>query len=727
MSELFADAKWIWAKEELSADKDDVVIVRREFSLEKPPKKAVARIAAENRYFLAVNGREVIADGGVLRTGNPGHSYYDETDIADYLVKGSNVISAVVIYYGANATGAVTYGHAGFLFECPDIGISSDENFTLYRDRAFSAAPSVPDSPSSGITVKYDATMEGMLTGYKKAEFRSNLFSPAGVVCEYGCEPWGELLPRPVPLYTGKCVEKAKKTEKKTGVVSGDRYADVYTVTLPTAMNVYPRLSVTATSGDRIEVRSDRYEVKGCFDDEGKTTANFRLEYVCKSEAQTFEFPQSVFGEKLIFSVPSGVKVQALGYRESLYGSKESGSLATDDGFLGLLYSKCADTLLACMRESFVDTPERGGAILPAAAAIGADCAMYLMEDGGLPLTEKIMTDMLELVENDVLYSNVYGEKKEIPSQTLIALSEFGFAARYYAYVGMNDRLKDFTLAALRYLAKWDMGEDGLVARRRGDAVECDKLYNCDKKIIINMLYHSALRNVKTLMEAAGDTSQSGFLSDRETSIREALALKYDGRGYTSQNGFYDERANAFAVLCGIAGSDKYPGITKILASVGGATPLYEAYVLEALCKIGRVDIALERMESRYHNVVENGTSTLPEDFYGGGAQAYLGSVAPLAIMYRYIAGVDFKKALSEIYVTPDLRRVHNTEFSVSLGGGKLSGRYFKDDERVDIVIDNATGREATLCLRSDLIGRDIDGGSEKTVKLGKGKSKFRL
>ena len=149
--------------------------------------------------------------------------------------------------------------------------------------------------------------------------------------------------------------------------------------------------------------------------------------------------------------------------------------------------------------------------------------------------------------------------------------------------------------------------------------------------------------------------------------------------------------------------------------------------MLEALCKIGRADIALERMESRYHNVVENGTSTLPEDFYGGGAQAYLGSVAPLAIMYRYIAGVDFDKALSEIYVTPDLRRVHNTEFSVSLGGGKLSGRYFKDDERVDIVIDNATGREATLCLRSDLIGRDVDGGSEKTVKLGKGKSKFRL
>ena len=60
MSEtVFENSKWIWA-EQVDSSADDVVIFRRPFNVDKPPKTAVARIAAENRYFLYLNGKEVV-------------------------------------------------------------------------------------------------------------------------------------------------------------------------------------------------------------------------------------------------------------------------------------------------------------------------------------------------------------------------------------------------------------------------------------------------------------------------------------------------------------------------------------------------------------------------------------------------------------------------------------------------------------------------------------------
>ena len=724
MSEtVFENCKWIWA-EAVDSSADDVVIFRRPFKVDKPPKTAIARIAAENKYFLCLNGKEVVIDGGMLRSNGGGKGYYDEVDLASYIEKGDNVISAVVIFYGAE-NNRLSVGKAGFLFECPELSVCSDGSFTVYRDRAYFAHPDYAKPKAAGINIKYDATLESMLIGYQKPEFVSNLFVAATELGDYGAEPWGEVERRPVPLFAGRLVEKCRKIDKRTNVLIGDRYADEYTLTLPRAMNVYPRLSVTANSGDRIEVRSERYEVGGCYENEGKTTNGFRFEYICKSESQTFEFPQTLYGEQLIFAITPGVKVQALGYRESLYGAVEDGELRTDDEFLGRLQEKCADTLVGCMRESFVDTSERGNYVLPAAASIGADCAFYLFEDGATKLAEKFMSDTVELVENDILYSSVYGERKEFPSQMLIALSEFGIAARYFAYVGMNDKLAAFVLAGLKYLAKWEQGEDGFVAPRAES--KCDDLFNCDEKLVLNMLYYSALNNVCRLMEASGDSSHSGFLDDRAQSLKAALDGCYDGMGYTSVEGFYDDRANALAVLVGIADEAEFAGLTRILESVSCATPLYEGFVLEALCIMGRGDIALRRMKSRYHDMVENGTSTLSEDFAGRGAKSYLGSVMPLSVMYRYFAGVNFDEGLGKIVITPDLRSLGVIEFRLTLAGGKLFGRFSKVKERVEIVVDNSTGKDAMLLLKSDFIGKDVDGMSEKGFKLVKGKNKFTI
>ena len=95
--------------------------------------------------------------------------------------------------------------------------------------------------------------------------------------------------------------------------------------------------------------------------------------------------------------------------------------------------------------------------------------------------------------------------------------------------------------------------------------------------------------------------------------------------------------------------------------------------------------------------------------------------------MYRYFAGVNFDEGLSKIVITPDLRALGVVEFRITLAGGKLFGRFAKVKDRVDVVVDNNTGKDVMLLLKSDFIGKDVDGMSEKGFKLVKGKNKFTM
>ncbi len=177
---------------------------------------------------------------------------------------------------------------------------------------------------------------------------------------------------------------KVKKIERRFDKFSGDRYADVYTAALPRAMYVYPYFSVTATAGDKIEIKTDRFDGRGGYGDEGTAYDGFKLEYICKEGTQQFMSLQCLFGEKLIVSVSPSVKVSAIGYRESAYDGEQVGYFETDNEFFEeKLLDKCANTLACCMRGNFTDAPERGEYIMSSASATrGARSATYIIRHG---------------------------------------------------------------------------------------------------------------------------------------------------------------------------------------------------------------------------------------------------------------------------------------------------------------------------------------------------------
>ena len=75
-------AHWITADDLLVNKPNTWIEFRKDFSLKKKPKKAEAKIAADTKYWLWVNGELAVFEGGLKRGPNRTDSYYDVVDLA---------------------------------------------------------------------------------------------------------------------------------------------------------------------------------------------------------------------------------------------------------------------------------------------------------------------------------------------------------------------------------------------------------------------------------------------------------------------------------------------------------------------------------------------------------------------------------------------------------------------------------------------------------------------
>lgn len=101
-----------------------------------------------------------------------------------------------------------------------------------------------------------------------------------------------------------------------------------------------------------------------------------------------------------------------------------------------------------------------------------------------------------------------------------------------------------------------------------------------------------------------------------------------------------DDRANALAVLSGLAEPSLYSSISEVLRTSENASPYMEKYVLDAMCEMGHIDEAVERMKKRYREMVEYDYSTLWEYWNTDGTLNHAWSGGPLITMSKYIAGI---------------------------------------------------------------------------------------
>ncbi|MCL2752491.1 MAG: hypothetical protein FWE62_07040, partial [Firmicutes bacterium] len=461
MEKIFEKAQWIWI-DKGEPKPNAWACFRAEAMLNECQSDRnsafTLRVAVETKYWLTVNGELAVFDGGLFRESTPGNGYYDEIDIGKFIKSGANVFEFRVWYFGNGGRNNVRLGAAGLIFECSALGLYSGAGTDAAVMVAhYTTADENPSYIHGGHNIGYDARAAG-----------ADKFAPAAVLGGYGIAPFNGLERRPVPMFRFYPVTEAGCERCEAGK---------YIVKLPYAMQFTPWLRVRAAGGERIDMRSDRYIVPGGPSDHHNRYPGHRAEYICRAGVQEFESPDWIFGEESVFTVPDGVEILALGYRESRYDTDIKPICFTDNR-AQILYDKAARTLLCCMRENFMDCPDRERGQWIGDVSQQSSQVFYALGESAAALLKKAIRDFIRLRKGDALVGNVPGENFiELPAQSLNAISEVGMIANYYEQTKDKDLLREAFAPMAEYLKLWEI-RDGLVVNRRGHWPWIDHNFN---------------------------------------------------------------------------------------------------------------------------------------------------------------------------------------------------------------------------------------------------------
>lgn len=635
-------SKWIWGGQ--GNIPNIWMCFRKFFVLPEGICSAKAWISAETKYWFWLNGRQVVYEGGLNRGPEPGKGYYDTVDLKDYIVQGGNTIAILVWYWGNEGRNNSDSGEGGLLFEadfCGDTGSGSEKIVVCsdisWKKMIYTAYGNTGDPQPSylygGHNIGFDARKD--MTGWYEKTFDDQKWENAEEKGCYPCKPWSILKNRPIPMIKDYGIKEYVKLIAE----SGNRIR----AGLPYAAQVSPFFKINSRSdGLKIDIRTDRYFVNGGPGDSHNVYNGHRVEYITRCGVQEFEAFNWFFGEEVIYTIPDGVEVLSLGYRETGYYCGFSGNFSCSSDFLNKLYEKSRRTLYVCMRDNYMDCPdrERGQWIGDVSSQIPQ--TFYALERSSDSLTLKAIRDFIRWRKGDILCGNVPGAHRvELPSQSLNAISEFGMIMTYYKYSGDEQIIYEAYEAVRDYLKLWEINKNGLVQLRRGDWQWYDHGSSIDAGVLENAWYYTALKAAEKMADITKRHKDHEWYAERIDAIKANFDKAFwTDKGYSS-SGIIDDRANAVAVLSGLADEDKWLVCRNVLVGVMNSTPYMEGYVLEALCKMGFVRDALIRMSKRYESLTANSCTTLWEDFFELGTKNHAWSGGPLTVLLRYVAGID--------------------------------------------------------------------------------------
>ena len=640
-------AFWIWTK---GCSDDSYMMFRKTFTLDADPGEVTALISAVDKYVFWVNGELTVLDGSLKRGPTPYDSYYDEVPITS-LKAGENTLAVLVAFNGRDGDGSIVpvlknadgdeENQAGFLFEM-QAGtelIVSDNSWKAMRSPAYknrvTAGADYPNYKQSSMlaerNVYYNAQDE--LNGWTQPGFDDSTWEAAAYIAKPGQLPFGELYAagtKPVKFeepadfsnaadYLGKALSENTTLE----------------LDLPGNRQFTWLISLEAPAGKKLTVYTDTYT-------DTDDIPNFKDTYITREGSQTYENYPWRSGSKLIIEAEAGVTFTSLQYRLSGYNGEQAGNFSSSEVLLDQLWRESLNTVAICMRDTFMDCPDRERGPYMGDASNQIDAVLYSYGEGGLDIIRKaILNCVAWTTTSNAIPSRAPSTKpQEIPNQSLIFMSS---AYHYWLASGDRETMTAYYHAFINYLKLFETDDTGFVLYRDGSWQWNDWGKNIDAEMLQAGIYAYALKLTQQLASDLGIPEDEGFLSERMTAMQNGWRERYtQADGFRSAGSKYvDDRANAMLVLSGLAGEEDYPQIIEVLANTYEASPFCEKYVLEALCLMDREDIAMQRILDRYAPMLTDEYDTLWEKFSEDRGTVNHGwTAAPLYILSRYVAGV---------------------------------------------------------------------------------------
>ena len=626
------EAKWIWDKENLT-EKNVWMCFNKKINIDKVPEELTAHISADSKYWLYINGETVVYEGSVKRGPAKNSGYYDSIDIAPYLKKGENSICALVWYWDNETSYSYSSsGQGGFLFEAIGEGVTiiSDNSWKVKRNSAFVDSPLYPPNYRlPEYSIYFDARED--MANWMDAAYDVSSWEDATEYALGGEGAYGKLFPRGIPFlkdYGLKDYENSKAYENYTVNKS---FGEKITVDIPYNAQLTPYLKIIAPAGKKIRITTENTLIGAV-----STT------YITKEGEQEFEALGWFNGEHITYKIPKDVTVVSLKYRETGYDSSFCGDFKCDDEFMNSLWQKSLRTLYVTMRDNFMDCPDRERAQWWGDVTSEMIMTMYSMDSNSYLLYQKGVEAMLSHIDDSKVLQTVVpisGDYFELPVQQLAGIVGF---LTYYEYTGDKAFIEKVYGASIDYLKLWEIGENNLVVHREGSWDWPDWGSKADMTAIENAWVYYALSATEKMADVLEKDEDISFITQRKDAIAKGYKTLWTEEGFKSEDAKNpDDRANALAVLSGLAKKEQYDTITNLLKTTKNSSPYMEYYVLEALCKMGEYEVAYDRIKDRYEGMMYEDYSTLWEfwdEWQGTKNHAWSGG--PLVIMSKHFAGV---------------------------------------------------------------------------------------
>lgn len=723
----FSDnARWISPAVNPHAE-NQWLIFRKSFTADKEPsQQLIARISADSKYWLYINGALVVFEGQLKRGPTPLDTYYDEVDITRFVRQGNNTIAVLLWFWGREGYCHKNSGTAGLLFDATNSQLSwtSDKSWKYAPHTSFGVTGNpIPNYRLPEFNIHYKGQPE--FNNWMMPDFPEKDFSESVEMGTPGAAPWNQLWKRPFPIWKDSGIIPYANELTMPFVTDGRPVV----MKLPVNYSITPYFKIDAPdSGLLIDMRTDNYR--------GGSEYNVRTEYITYKGIQEFETPGYMNGHEVIYAFPAGVKVLELGYRRTSFPTEHVGSFVCDDEALNTLWQKSLNTMDLNMRDAIQD-PDRERSQWWGDVVIVLGEIFYTCDANGVSAIKKAMSNLVEWQRADSsMFSPVPAGSwdKELPQQTLASIGKYGFW-HYYRYTGDKEMIRYLYPSVKKYMELWKTDSIGLVVHRLGKTPEetrdlfwdwTDWGDNIDVPLCENAWYYMALESAANMSQLLGEKSESRRYRQQMQRLKAAYNKVYwNGSAYRSPGyqGKTDDRGNGLAVVAGLADTDKWPSIRSLFDTTFLAGPYLEKYILESYFIQNDAQAGINRMKYRYSQMIESPVTTLWEGWkvgsgtYGGGSYNHGWSGGPLTLMSQYIAGVQpAKDGFAEVLIQPQMGDLKWVKCTVPHHNGLISVALNKvDSNRLN----------AEITMPAGMKGRFVWNG--KSYKLKEGKQRFRL
>ncbi len=391
--------------------------------------------------------------------------------------------------------------------------------------------------------------------------------------------------------------------------------------TMPYNCHFQPWIEVEAPAGKVIDFNSTNPLVLYLTKTESYTT---------REGVQEFEAKRWISGEGAIYTIPAGVTVRAVKYRETGYDTEFTGSFECNDSDYNVLWKKAVRTAYICMREHFYDCPDRERVGFWGDGTPELNQCFYAFDVKSHRLCKELVLRKLE--------------PKFYPGQHLEFLGDYGLWF-YYLQTGdlesmraVYEPTKTFLFETYQFGKKtwFDWGKE-----------------NKDIAVTETCFYFNCLGTLRKIALATGHDADVPAIDEKLAAIRSTFDSQFWKGGYymSSQGKEPDDRANAMAVNVGLADRAKWDAIYEnVLTKKTYASCFFDRWVFEALCTMGRQERALLRMHERYKTMIPCSFTTLWEhydrwwasriDAFDDASSLNHGWNPPAIILSQTIAGV---------------------------------------------------------------------------------------